>query len=264
MAHKNKENRSPWKDRQKKKGPGKQGLGGKHRRPEENFSFQEADDRIYDLFRHHGFADFDHEKRQILTRFYFLLMKNQKHQNFTRLLKLRDVAIRHFIDSLIVDQLTDLKGPLLDMGTGPGFPGIPLKIARPELKIILAEGVQARVEFLKEVREELALDQLDIIGRNINEEFVYPVQGVITRAVEDIGNTLGNVINCVQTGGRVYLMKGPGVDPELAPALERWGEYYKLIDDIAYELPQTQHQRRLLIYEKTKVRPLPNFSGDSL
>lgn len=253
MAHKNKENRSPWKDRQRRK---KSGLRGRHRRPDESFSFQEADDRIYDIFRHHGFGDFPHDQRQKLTEFYFLLMQNQKVHNFTRLIKLRDVAIKHFIDSLILLRLTDFEGPLLDMGTGPGFPGVPLKIAAPELKIILAEGVQSRVEFLKKVRTDLKLEELDIIGRNINEEFVYPVQGVITRAVEDIRNTLGNVINCVQKGGRVYLMKGPNVDPEISVAKEAWGEYFELEKDMAYTLPNTPHQRRLLIYKKIKIREL--------
>lgn len=231
----------------------------RHRKPAESYSFGEADDRIYSVFRNHGFGDYPHAKRQQLTRFYQLLMENQEKENFTRLLNLRDVAIKHFIDSLIVTRLTKLQFPLIDMGTGPGFPGLPLKIHFPEEKIILAEGVQRRVEFLKRVRDELDLKNLPIIGRNINLEFFYPVQGVITRAVEDARNTLGNVINCVQTGGKVYLMKGPNCDPEIPMALDAWGEYFELESDIAYELPQTPHERRLLIFRKLKPAPLPDF-----
>lgn len=186
-------------------------------------------------------------------------MDNQAKENFTRLLNLRDVAIKHFIDSLIVTSLTNLKFPLLDMGTGPGFPGIPLAIDNPEKKIILAEGVQRRVEFLKFARESLELKNLPIIGRNVNLEVFYPVQGVITRAVEDARNTLGNVINCVQTGGSVYLMKGPNCAPEIQPALDAWGEYFKLEKDIAYEIPKTPNERRLLIFTKLKAAPLPDF-----
>ncbi len=186
-------------------------------------------------------------------------MDNQAKENFTRLLNLRDVAIKHFIDSLIVTSLTNLKFPLLDMGTGPGFPGIPLAIDNPEKKIILAEGVQRRVEFLKFARESLELKNLPIIGRNVNLEVFYPVQGVITRAVEDARNTLGNVINCVQTGGSVYLMKGPNCSPEIQPALDAWGEYFKLEKDIAYEIPKTPNERRLLIFTKLKAAPLPDF-----
>lgn len=267
MAHKNRTNWSPYKARQEAKRDAKpkpqpnpkNGDGRRHRRPQESFSFHEADDRIAAIFRHHGFGDYPHAKRRELTRFHQLLMENQNKENFTRLLNLRDVAIKHFIDSLIVARLTQLRFPLLDMGTGPGFPGIPLAIHFPGEKIILAEGVQRRVEFLKRAREELKLAHLPIIGRNVNPEFFYPVQGVITRAVEDARNTLGNVINCVQTGGCVYLMKGPSCDPEIPLALEAWGEYFSLDDDIAYELPNTPNKRRLLIFRKTKPAPLPDF-----
>ena len=180
-------------------------------------------------------------------------MENQKKQNFTRLTSIKDVGIKHFIDSIIIDKHTPLKFPLLDMGTGPGFPGIPLKIMLgDEKKIILAEGVQKRVSFLKKVREELDLKNLDIIGRNVNEDFHYPVEGVITRAVEDARNTLGNVMNCLKTGGSVYLMKGPNVDPEINAALNVWGDYYELIKDKSYDLPSTPHKRRLLVFRKTK------------
>ncbi len=235
---------------------------GKHEKPQESFTFEEADDRIASVFRCHGFADTSHAERRQLTHFYQLLMENQKHENFTRLLTLRDVAIKHFIDSLMVARLTDLTFPLLDMGTGPGFPGIPLKVLFPHQRIILAEGVQRRVNFLKKARDEMKLPNLDIVGRNINETFLYPVQGVITRAVEDARNTLGNVLYSLQTGGRVFLMKGPNVDPEIPMALDAWGEWFELEKNIAYELPQTPHQRRLLVFRKTKPAPLRNLDAD--
>lgn len=261
MAHKNKTNLSPYKERQKSSeshsASSKKGHFGKHKKPTVIYEFNEANDRMYDVFKNHRFDLVSHEERAQLVQFYQLLMKNQEKENFTRLLTLKDVAIKHFIDSLIILKYTELKFPLLDMGTGPGFPGIPLKIKFPKEKIILAEGVQRRVEFLKQVRQELGLENLEIIGRNINADFVYPVQGVITRAVEDIRNTLGNVISCLQVGGRVYLMKGPNVDPEIKIAAEHWSEYYKLIQDVAYNLPETPHQRRLLVYEKIKNAPLP-------
>ncbi|MCM2282989.1 MAG: class I SAM-dependent methyltransferase, partial [Bdellovibrionaceae bacterium] len=243
MAHKNRSNWSPYKARRSDK-PGapnrpssgvRSSPGARHRKPQESYSFAEADDRIRDIFRNHsfgdGFGDYPHDKRNQLTRFYQLLMENQKTENFTRLLSLRDVAIKHFIDSLMVTQLTDLDFPLLDMGTGPGLPGIPLKIHFPEERILLAEGVQRRVNFLKTVRDDMQLKNLDILGRNINETCMYPVQGVITRAVEDARNTLGNVLYCLQNGGRVFLMKGPGVDPEIPVALKTWSEYFRLEKD---------------------------------
>lgn len=264
MAHKNKTNYSPYKARQEARkttqpapsvSPPRPQFG-KHKKPETIYSLQEANDRLADIFRNHGFQC-SHEVRLKLAHFYRLLMENQEKENFTRLLKLRDIAIKHFIDCLIVSQLTELKFPLLDVGTGPGFPGIPLKLLFPDKKILLAEGVQRRVEFLKHVREEMKLQELDIVGRNINKHFVYPVNGVITRAVEDVRNTLGNVLNCLEVGGWVYFMKGPGVDPEIPMALKEYGQYYQLKKDIPYTLPETPHQRRLVIFEKIKNAPLP-------
>ncbi|MGZ3743332.1 MAG: 16S rRNA (guanine(527)-N(7))-methyltransferase RsmG [Pseudobdellovibrionaceae bacterium] len=268
MAHKNKTNYSPYKARQEARqetrpkissSPSAEAskiLLGKHKKPQTIYSLAEANDRLADIFRNHGFSC-NHEERLKLAHFYRLLMENQEKENFTRLLKLRDIAIKHYIDCLIITELTDLKFPLLDVGTGPGFPGIPLKIRYPQQKIILAEGVQRRVEFLKHVRQEMKLQELDIVGRNINKNFVYPVNGVITRAVEDIRNTLGNVLSCLQLGGRVYFMKGPGVDPEIPMAVKEYGQYYRLIQDIPYTLPETPHHRRLVIFEKIQHAPLP-------
>ena len=264
MAHKNKENYSPYKARKQKAGISLKdqhlavpAIGRRDFKPETIYSTDEANDRLADIFRNHNFTC-SHAERLQLAQFYNVMMKNQEHQNFTRLLKLKDIAIKHFIDSMIVAELIPIKFPMIDVGTGPGFPGIPLKIRFPTEKILLAEGVQKRVEFLKTVREELQFKNLDIIGRNINEHFVYPVQSVITRAVEDIPNTLRNVLSCVQEGGYVYFMKGPGVDPELKMAKDQMSEFYRLEKDIAYDLKHTQNHRRLVVYRKIKNAPLPD------
>lgn len=259
MAHKNKQNYSPYKARKEKAGISLKGsLSGPKRdfKPEKIYEIEEANDRLADIFRNHEF-NCSHEERKKLAQFYHYLMKNQEHQNFTRLLKLKDVAIKHFIDCLVITEMVQFQFPLIDVGTGPGFPGIPLKIRFPNEKILLAEGVQKRVEFLKNVRDELQLKNLDIIGRNINEHFVYPVNSVITRAVEDIPNTLKNVLSCLQQGGRVYFMKGPGVDPEIKMAKEL-SDYYELEKDIAYDLKHTDNHRRLVVYKKIKNAPLPD------
>ena len=258
MAHKNKTNYSPYKARQEARGSSSPAMNmGRHKKPELIYDLNEANDRLADVFHNHNFDLVSHSQRLQLAHFYRLLMLNQEKENFTRLLKLRDIAIKHFIDSIIIMNHTELQFPLLDVGTGPGFPGIPLKIMYPEQKILLGEGVQRRVEFLKHVRQEMNLKNLDILGRNINKHCTYPINGAITRAVEDIGNTLGNVMSGLQLGGRVYFMKGPGVDPEIEAAKINWSEFYKLVQNTAYTLPHTPHERRLVVYEKIKHQPLP-------
>lgn len=228
-----------------------------HKVPEKILSFEEADARLYDIFRHHGFEDFPHAERRRLVEFYLLLMSHQLRDNVTRLVKFREIAIKHFIDSLIITRHCELVFPLLDVGTGPGFPGIPLKIMYPDKKIILAEGVRRRVEFLKAVRDEMKLKELDIVGRNIDATFELPVAGAITRAVEDIGLTLGHVSQCLKVGGRVFFMKGPNAGPELKPAQKKWGEYFELEANIDYSLPNTPNNRKLIIFRKIKSLPVP-------
>lgn len=296
MAHKNKTNYSPYKARQEQrktlpptlragvngataaKHPAKHQaktldknsdfkplenqLKGRHKRPTEIYSLEEANDRLYDIFRNHDFHLINHEQRKQLAHYYRLLMLNQEKENFTRLLSIKDIAIKHFIDSLIVTQYCQLTFPLLDLGTGPGLPGIPLKILYPEEKILLAEGVQRRVNFLKHCREEMQLQNLEIIGKNIYPTFVYPVQGVISRAVEDITNTMNNVMGCLQVGGKIFFMKGPGVDPEIAVAKENMSEFYELEADIAYDIPHTPNKRRLVIYKKIKSKELADEEDD--
>ena len=276
MAHKNKSNYSAYKERQKKpdavatkkahpaaaskttSSDAPKKLMGKHKKPQEVYSLEEANDRLYDVFRNHDFTVVSHEQRRQLAHFYRLLMDNQKDENFTRLLTLKDVAIKHFIDSLIFLEFFKPQFPLLDLGTGPGFPGIPLKIMYPKEKILLGEGVQRRVNFLKTVREEMKLENLEIIGRNIDPEFVYPVKSVITRAVEDIGNTMKNTINCLLDGGHLIFMKGPNADPELKLA-EAYKEFYTLENDFKYSIPKTPHERRLIVYRKIKSPPLEDY-----
>jgi 16S rRNA (guanine527-N7)-methyltransferase len=236
---------------------------GTHKKPDTIYDDSEADARLYDIFRHHGFEDFPHDIRKRLVEFYVLLMTHQLRDNVTRLVKFRDIAIKHFIDSLIVPRLTKLKFPLLDVGTGPGFPGIPLKLLFPDDKIILAEGVRRRVDFLKAVREEMQLKELDIVGRKIDETFQLPVKGVITRAFAEIPQTLRGISQCLEVGGEMYFMKGPNCDEEIRIARRDWSEYFELVNDIKYELPNTPHQRRLVIYKKLKTPPFEMPDEDS-
>ena len=253
MAQKNSKNYSPY----KKAGQGKQQQRSRgHLKPEHIYPIEEASDRLQEIFHLHGIDFIDHSQRRQLARYYQLLMEEQKRQNFTRILNFRDLAIKQFVDSLIVAKIYPLQFPLMDLGSGPGLPGIPLKIHFSEQPMFLAEGVWKRIEFLQRAREELGLKNLGIFGRNINDSFVYPVRGVITRAVEDINNTLGNCFHCLQTGGEIYFMKGPRVDEELEQLESRWQSYYQKTADIAYELPHTPHQRRLLVFKKIQAAPL--------
>ncbi len=189
----------------------------------------------------------------LLTRFHHFLFDKNRRLNLTRIHNLEDVVLKHYVDCFLVDRMTKLPSPLLDLGTGGGFPGIPLKIIRPDLHIILAEGVGKRVRFLKDAREHLGLEGLDVIGRNIDREFFYPVSGVVTRAVELVPDTLKRMQNSLQAGGMAIFMKGPNVDDELVRAQKRYGDEYELEHDLPYTLPRSPHRRRLLVYRRVRA-----------
>lgn len=185
-----------------------------------------------------------------LWRYHLLLDERNPELDLTRIKGLRNVAIKHFLDCAIVPGLVALPSPLLDIGTGPGFPGIVLKVVQPELDIILAEPRHKRVSFLREVVRELNLVGIEIFPHKVVGDHLQPVAGVITRALETIAATLERVQGVLDPGGFAYFMKGPSVDPELLVARRKLRHVYELVDDMNYVLPGTTYKRRLVVYRR--------------
>ncbi|MHB9028858.1 MAG: TrmH family RNA methyltransferase, partial [Candidatus Latescibacterota bacterium] len=139
----------------------------------------------------------------------------------------------------------------LDIGTGAGFPGIPLKIAAPELELILSESRSKRNEFLRIAIGHIGLHGIEVLGRGILPgRPEKKVAGVISRAVESSAETLGRVRDLLDAGGLVILMKGPGGEDEIAEALRLYGNLFRLRNSIPYTLPGTTHHRKLIVFEK--------------
>ena len=170
--------------------------------------------------------------------------------NLTRIHNFENMVLKHYVDSLLVLDYAELPSPLIDMGSGPGLPGIPLKIARPGVRMILAEPRGARVEFLREVCDALKLEGVEVYGRKVGSNFPEKVQGVITRAVASIPETLDRVAACLATGGKMLFMKGPDCDDEIAEARRSHAGLFRLAGDHAYAIPGTTHDRRLVVYER--------------
>ncbi len=192
------------------------------------------------------------DRLDLLWRYHQLIRTHNEEYDLTRLTSFRDFVVKHYIDCLIVPRLTDLPSPLLDIGTGAGFPGIPLKIASPDTGIILSEGRAKRVEFLHLAIHELELQGITVFGRGILPgRLGRTVGGVITRALETSAETLGRVKDILDPGGRVILMKGPQGEDEIPEALKIHGGDYRLIQSTPYVLPGTTQQRMLLVFEKT-------------
>jgi 16S rRNA (guanine(527)-N(7))-methyltransferase RsmG len=197
---------------------------------------------------------FPHLSQITIERLYIfceLLVRYNDEYDLSRLKKFSDIIIKHFIDSIIVGTLIELPESLLDIGTGAGFPGIPLKIVHPDLKLILAEPRPMRVKFMNMVIKELSLSCVSVFSHKVNEKMYFPVSGVITRAFESTPATLEICVYFLPHNGSIILLKGPGVDAEMEEIPKEISDHYHLKTDLPYKLPKTSHERRLLVYKKT-------------
>lgn len=186
-----------------------------------------------------------------LWRFDQLLRKRNQDRDLTRLIEFETVVVKHYVDSMFVGKLIDLPSPLVDVGTGAGFPGIPIKIRYPHLTLVLAEQRPRRIAFLNEAIAELGLARVSTFKqRVVSRSFTTPMRGVITRAVEPIAKTLLRTSGCTRAGTQIIFMKGPGVDEELREARREFASSYKLTLDREYRLPGTPHERRLVVFER--------------
>jgi 16S rRNA (guanine(527)-N(7))-methyltransferase RsmG len=193
----------------------------------------------------------------LLWSYHRILRAANADLNLTRIHNFENMVIKHYVDSLLVLDHVELAGPVMDMGSGPGLPGVPLAVARPELTVILAEPRGARAEFLADVARKLGLRNVEVYAGKIGPKFTRKVGSVITRAVAGIPETLDRVANCLDPGGRMILMKGPDCGGEIAQAAESHADSFRLIADHAYSIPGTTHDRRLVVYERLQGETTP-------
>lgn len=187
-----------------------------------------------------------------LWKYHQLIRKRNEDRELTRIVGFEPMVIKHYIDCMILGQLWKFPTPIVDVGSGAGFPGIPLKILIPSLKMILAEPRPKRIEFLNEVISELGLKDIEVFEHKVvSRSFTTPVQAVITRAVETMDKTALRTSGALEVGGQLIFMKGPNADDEIKEMKQRFGDTFTLILDKAYTLPKTDHQRRLVVFVRT-------------
>jgi 16S rRNA (guanine(527)-N(7))-methyltransferase RsmG len=180
---------------------------------------------------------------------YHTLIRENENLDLTRIRNFENMVIKHYVDSALVTRLLDeIPSPLVDIGSGAGLPGIPIKILRPEVRLILAEGRKKRASFLDAAVRGLHLEGVDVFPHRVQGSFPHPIRGVITRAFETMVKTLERVAPFLPQGGRVIFMKGPQCEQEREEASLRMEGEYELERDLPYKIPHTPHERRLLIY----------------
>ena len=193
-------------------------------------------------------------QRDLFWRFYELFDRYNDEYDLSRIKRFDDIVLKHFIDSALVATLIDLPSPLLDIGTGAGFPGLPLKFMSPGTSIILAEPKDKRVLFMEMIIKEFGLENARVYPHRVGDHSDFEVNGVITRAFEQVDGTLSRVAHFLPKGGKVIFMKGPAADEDIGLVSEENRKAYKIVRDEEYFLPGTKHLRRLLVFEKTDAR----------
>jgi 16S rRNA (guanine527-N7)-methyltransferase len=190
-----------------------------------------------------------------LWKYHLLLRQYNSELNLTRIHNFDNMVRKLYVDSILPGRLIKLPSPLMDIGSGAGMPGIPLKIAYPQLQIILAESRGNRNEFLQSALAELSLPNIRVLGHGVGASTEEAVNGVITRALEAIPATLERISGSLAKGGLAVFMKGPGCEPEIEEALDRFAHRYRLVGDHHYRLPDSRDERRLVVFQRLDAPP---------
>lgn len=115
---------------------------------------------IKNIFNRYGYSLSDKQINQFAVYYQFLVEENKKY-NLTAITEPRDVVVKHFVDSVLPEKDIKQGATVLDVGTGAGFPGVPLKILRPDIKLTLLDSLQKRINFLNQLL--LKLDIADVV-----------------------------------------------------------------------------------------------------
>ena len=203
------------------------------------------------------------EQTAQLARYQALLHEWNQRINLTAITDPEEVRVRHFLDSLTVASVTgDLSGQrLIDIGTGAGFPGLPLKIVYPQMALTLVESVTKKTRFLQEVVQALGLDEvrvLDARAETLGQQPSYRERydWAVARAVADLRVLAEYLLPFCRIGGQMLAMKGQSAPEEVeraVHAIELLGGSAPQMHKI--RLPGREEQYYLV--RSTKVQPTP-------
>ena len=176
--------------------------------------------------------------------------------NLTTVTEDREVVLYHFVDSLTLLPLITDGSKVLDVGSGAGFPGIPIKIANPTLSVTLLDSSSKKVFFMREVIRRLGLEGIEALWERAESGGLSYKEGrfdvVVSRAVGSIKRALSISIPRLSPSGRVVLMRGKMGDAELE-AMGGAGEGFKgveLVEVRRLSVPGTDRERTIVVFKK--------------
>ena len=195
--------------------------------------------------------------------FYNLLTEWNKVMNLTGITEYEEVVEKHFLDSLAIVKAVDLQKVqnIIDIGTGAGFPGIPLKIAYPQLDVTLLDSLNKRVRFLDTVIENTGLNGIKAMHGRAEDyakqtEYRENYDLCVSRAVANLATLSEYCIPYIRTGGIFVPYKSEDVENEVEhskKAISLLGGNIK--DIVKFQLPGTDIGRAFIIIEKTNITP---------
>ena len=208
---------------------------------------------------------------QQFIKYHEILVEWNSFMNLTGITEYEEVVQKHFVDSLVLCKAIDVDqvSNLIDIGTGAGFPGIPLKIAYPHLNVTLLDSLQKRIKFLDEVIMQLGLHDVETIhGRA--EDFAkasmkresYDV--CVSRAVANLASLSEYCLPYVKVGGYFIPYKSGKIDEELAESKKAvFVLGGKIEDEVKFNLPDSDISRSLIKIKKVSGTPkkYPRKSG---
>ena len=190
-----------------------------------------------------------------------LLIEWNEKINLTAITEPQEIILKHFVDSLTIAKYREEGKTIIEMGTGAGFPGIPLKIYRNDVKVVLADSLNKRIKFLNEVIEKLQLKNIETIhcraeelGKNkeYREKFDYAT----SRAVANLSTLSEYLLPFVKLNGSGIFMKTMEIDEELEnakKAIKILGGRIEKVDK--FEIPESDLGRSIIIVKKEKQTP---------
>lgn len=213
------------------------------------------------------------QKKQFIDFYEFLIERN-KVMNLTGITDFQEVLVKHFLDSLMAAKVTDMGqiNSVMDIGTGAGFPGVPLKIMFPHTKSVLLDSLNKRVKFLEETFELLKLSNITAVhGRAEeyakNKEYRERFDLCVSRAVSNLATLSEYCLPYVRKGGLFISYKSGKVQDEAEEALKAIQLLGGKLKEIVYfSLPGSEIDRSLVVIEKVKNTPgrYPRKAGTPL
>lgn len=209
------------------------------------------------------------EQLEQFYSYFQLLIEKNKVMNLTAITDFEEVVEKHFLDSLAMVYLEkeldefslDRSMTLLDLGTGAGFPGVPLKIAFPNLQITLMDSLNKRIQFLSEVVASLELHDVQCVHGRAEltaRDSLYREQFNLctSRAVANISTLSEYCLPFVELGGMFISYKSGQIDEELAKAKSGIGKLGGKVEKIIkFSLPDSDQQRSFVVIRKVKETP---------